>query len=209
MSLEAAVAAATGVSAQTLAPVAGGDINRAYRAELADGRSAFVKTRPDAPPGEYAAEAAALEWLAEPGGLPTPDVLGVHDPADADGATRVLKACASSGTVKRVVMTSSVAAVAMGHAPGDDKVRTEADWSNPDRCDPYPKSKTLAERAAWEIVQSTRRGEAEPQVRFFAREERDRRRAQRGLARAPQAPPDDAAREAELVEPLVAITVDA
>ncbi len=90
MSLEAAVAAATGVSAETLRPVAGGDINRAYRAELADGRSAFVKTRPDAPAGEYAAEAAALAWLAEPGGLPTPAVLGVHDPAGDDEATRVL-----------------------------------------------------------------------------------------------------------------------
>lgn len=69
-----------------------------------------------------------------------------------DGATRVLKACAAAGTVKRVVMTSSVAAVAFGHTEGQDKVRTEADWSNPDKCDPYPKSKTLAERAAWDLV---------------------------------------------------------
>lgn len=67
------------------------------------------------------------------------------------GATRVLEAAAASGTVKRVVMTSSVAAVAFGHEPSD-AVRTEADWSNPDRCDPYPKSKTLAERAAWDLV---------------------------------------------------------
>jgi fructosamine-3-kinase len=80
VSLGAAVAAATGVSAETLTPVAGGDINRAFRAELADGRTAFVKTRRDAPAGEYAAEAAALAWLAEPGGLPIPAVLGVHDP---------------------------------------------------------------------------------------------------------------------------------
>ena len=70
-----------------------------------------------------------------------------------DGALRVLKACAAAGTVKRVVMTSSVAAVAMGHPP-DEKVRTEADWSNPDQCDPYPKSKTLAEKAAWDFVKS-------------------------------------------------------
>jgi len=69
-----------------------------------------------------------------------------------DGALRVLKACAASGTVKRVVMTSSVAAVAFGHAESGDKVRTEADWSNADECDPYPKSKTLAERAAWDFV---------------------------------------------------------
>jgi nucleoside-diphosphate-sugar epimerase len=69
-----------------------------------------------------------------------------------DGATRVLKACAEAGTVKRVVMTSSVAAVAFGHKDTPDKVRTEADWSDADHCDPYPKSKTLAERAAWDLV---------------------------------------------------------
>jgi len=70
-----------------------------------------------------------------------------------DGATRVLNACAAAGTVKRVVMTSSVAAVAFGHDDqGTEKVRTEADLSNPDRSDPYPKSKTLAERAAWDLV---------------------------------------------------------
>lgn len=71
-----------------------------------------------------------------------------------DGALRVLKASAASDTVKRVVMTSSVAAVAMGHDDGGQRVRTEADWSNPDKCDPYPKSKTLAERAAWDYVKS-------------------------------------------------------
>jgi dihydroflavonol-4-reductase len=69
-----------------------------------------------------------------------------------DGATRVLEACAASGTVKRVVMTSSVAAVAFGHTDGQDKVRTEADWSEVENCDAYPKSKTLAERAAWDLV---------------------------------------------------------
>ncbi len=69
-----------------------------------------------------------------------------------DGALRVLKACAESGTVKRAVMTSSVAAVAFGHSDGQQTVRTEADWSVADNCDAYPKSKTLAERAAWDFV---------------------------------------------------------
>ena len=68
------------------------------------------------------------------------------------GAKRVLEACADSGTVKRVVMTSSVAAVAFGHKDGNGAVRTEADWSVPENCDAYPKSKTLAERAAWDFV---------------------------------------------------------
>ncbi|MEA2153627.1 MAG: hypothetical protein QOI18_1860, partial [Solirubrobacteraceae bacterium] len=60
-------------------PVGGGDINEALRVVLRDGSEAFVKTRPDAPPGEYAAEAAGLRWLAEPGALRTPRVLDVDD----------------------------------------------------------------------------------------------------------------------------------
>ena len=63
--------------ARVLARVGGGDINEAFRVELADGRQAFVKTRPDAGPDEYAAEAAGLRWLAEPGGVRTPEVLDV------------------------------------------------------------------------------------------------------------------------------------
>jgi len=59
--------------------VAGGDINEAFRVQLADGGEAFVKTRADAQPGEYAAEAAGLEWLAEPGALRTPRVLEVAE----------------------------------------------------------------------------------------------------------------------------------
>ncbi len=69
-----------------------------------------------------------------------------------EGTKRVLSACAESGTVKRVVVTSSVAAVAFGHDARDRRVRTEADWSNVDRCEAYQKSKTLAERAAWDLV---------------------------------------------------------
>jgi len=69
-----------------------------------------------------------------------------------DGAKRVLQASADSGTVKRVVMTSSVAAVAFGHKDSNGAVRTEADWSIAENCDAYPKSKTLAERAAWDFV---------------------------------------------------------
>jgi fructosamine-3-kinase len=59
--------------------VGGGDINEAFHVVLADGSDAFVKTRADASPGEYAAEAAGLAWLAEPGALRTPRVLKVDD----------------------------------------------------------------------------------------------------------------------------------
>jgi hypothetical protein len=57
--------------------VGGGDINEAWRVTLADGREAFVKTRLDVEPEEYAAEARGLRWLAEPGALRTPRVLEV------------------------------------------------------------------------------------------------------------------------------------
>lgn len=59
--------------------VGGGDINEAWRVTLADGREAFVKTRPEAAPEEYATEARGLQWLAEPGALRTPRVLEVAD----------------------------------------------------------------------------------------------------------------------------------
>jgi fructosamine-3-kinase len=58
--------------------VAGGDINDAWTGTLPDGRRAFVKTRDGAAPGEYAAEAAGLRWLAEGGAL-VPEVLAVDD----------------------------------------------------------------------------------------------------------------------------------
>jgi fructosamine-3-kinase len=79
VSLEAAVARAIGGEVLSLRRVGGGDINDAYAAELADGRRAFVKTRADAPAGEYEAEAAALRWLAEPRALGVPAVLGASD----------------------------------------------------------------------------------------------------------------------------------
>jgi nucleoside-diphosphate-sugar epimerase len=71
-----------------------------------------------------------------------------------DGTLRVLKAAANAGTVKRVVLTSSVAAVAYGHGDTGGRVMTEEDWSVVDNCAAYQKSKTLAERAAWDFVES-------------------------------------------------------
>jgi nucleoside-diphosphate-sugar epimerase len=68
-----------------------------------------------------------------------------------DGTLRVLQAASDAG-VKRVILTSSLAAVSGGHPPDDSRVFTEDDWSIVDRCPPYPKSKTLAERAAWDFI---------------------------------------------------------
>jgi fructosamine-3-kinase len=44
-----------------------------------NGEEAFVKTRPDAGPGEYALEAAGLRWLAEPGALRVPRAIEVAE----------------------------------------------------------------------------------------------------------------------------------
>jgi len=79
VSVEAAVAAAAGAEVTGSRRVSGGSINDALRVELADGRRAFVKTRSDPRPGEYAAEAASLAWLAEPGAVRLPAVIGVGE----------------------------------------------------------------------------------------------------------------------------------
>jgi len=65
-----------------------------------------------------------------------------------EGTLRVLKA-ASEGGVKRVVLTSSTAAIV--NTPAERY--TEEQWSDVEACSPYPKSKTLAERAAWDFVE--------------------------------------------------------
>jgi len=69
-----------------------------------------------------------------------------------EGTLRVLRASRDAG-VKRVVVTSSFAAIGYGH-----KVRempfNETDWTGPNGDDvaPYTKSKTLSERAAWDFL---------------------------------------------------------
>jgi dihydroflavonol-4-reductase len=69
-----------------------------------------------------------------------------------DGTLRVLRAARDAG-VKRVVMTSSFGAVSYGHQPRE-RPFDETDWTNLDSPDaqPYIKSKTLAERAAWDFI---------------------------------------------------------
>ncbi|MGW5381108.1 NAD-dependent epimerase/dehydratase family protein [Nocardia sp. NPDC003963] len=69
-----------------------------------------------------------------------------------DGTLRVLRAAAAAPAVRRVVLTSSIAAIAHGHH--DDAMRTEADWTVVERSPAYQRSKTLAERAAWEFAES-------------------------------------------------------
>ncbi|MEU0463820.1 aldehyde reductase [Amycolatopsis sp. NPDC006131] len=69
-----------------------------------------------------------------------------------DGALRVLRAARDAG-VRRVVLTSSFAAMSYGHT-SSGRTFTEQDWTDLDgpRVSAYAKSKTLAERAAWDFV---------------------------------------------------------
>ncbi|MGC3998332.1 MAG: aldehyde reductase [Anaeromyxobacter sp.] len=87
-------------------------------------------------------------------------------PKDADelvvpareGALRVLRAARDAG-VRRVVLTSSFAAVGYGHAPRTAPF-DETTWTDVDGpgVQPYPRSKTLAERAAWDFITREGRG---------------------------------------------------
>lgn len=69
-----------------------------------------------------------------------------------EGTMRVLEA-ARDANVKRVVLTSAFHAVSWGH-PHSDHVFTEADWTVLDGrgVDAYGKSKTIAERSAWDFM---------------------------------------------------------
>lgn len=69
-----------------------------------------------------------------------------------EGALRVLRAARDAG-VRRVVITSSFAAVGYGQTPIAGRPFTEENWTNlASSVSAYVKSKTLAERAAWDFI---------------------------------------------------------
>ncbi|HEX3735432.1 MAG TPA: NAD-dependent epimerase/dehydratase family protein [Solirubrobacterales bacterium] len=70
-----------------------------------------------------------------------------------EGTLRVLRAALQAGA-SRVVVTSSVAAVG-GSAKGSARRLDESDWTDLDdsTLTPYARSKTIAERAAWDLVE--------------------------------------------------------
>ena len=71
-----AVEGALGARIAGAAAVGGGDINQAARVELDDRRTVFVKHHARPPAGMFACEARGLAWLAEPGAIRVPRVLG-------------------------------------------------------------------------------------------------------------------------------------
>lgn len=94
----------------------------------------------------------------------SPYVLDAKDPQKdlVDPAVRgtrsMMQACAGAPSVKRVVLTSSMAAIT--DEPESDRVLTEADWNDKSTLErnPYYFSKTLAEREAWAFVEKERPG---------------------------------------------------
>ena len=102
---------------------------------------------------------AALEGVEEVHHVASP--IPSAQPKDPDelivparqGTLRVLKAARDAGA-RRVVLTSSFAAV--GYTPKEVRDYTEADWTDPDTpgLPPYPRSKAIAERAAWDFIES-------------------------------------------------------
>ena len=69
-----------------------------------------------------------------------------------NGTLRVLKACLKEH-VQRIILTSSFAAMGYGHK-SSDTVMNEGTWSVTDtgKLGAYAKSKTLADRAAWDFI---------------------------------------------------------
>ena len=69
-----------------------------------------------------------------------------------EGTLRVLR-LARQGGIRRVVITSSFAAIGYGQDK-TDRTFTESDWTNPEvpGISAYVKSKTLAEKAAWDFM---------------------------------------------------------
>jgi nucleoside-diphosphate-sugar epimerase len=100
---------------------------------------------------------AALEGVEEVHHVASP--IPSAQPKDPDelivpareGTVRVLRAARDAGA-RRIVLTSSFAAV--GYSPKAVRDYTEADWTDPDTpgLAPYPRSKAIAERAAWDFI---------------------------------------------------------
>jgi nucleoside-diphosphate-sugar epimerase len=102
--------------------------------------------------------AAALEGVEEVHHVASP--IPSAQPKDPDeliipareGTVRVLRAARDAGA-RRVALTSSFAAV--GYSPKAVRDFSEADWTDPDTpgLPPYPRSKAIAERAAWDFIE--------------------------------------------------------
>ena len=82
--LQRELSAVLGSQVREWVPLAGGCINRAHKATLADGRVVFIKSHPGCDPRLFPAEARGLEWLAAAGALRIPAVIAHSSAESAD-----------------------------------------------------------------------------------------------------------------------------
>jgi dihydroflavonol-4-reductase len=133
------------------------EVRAAVTPHLTEGAGALTFAQADLDRDDGWAEAmtgvSAVLHTASPFPIAQP-----KDPQDlirpaVEGTRRVLEAAAAAG-IRRVILTSSVAAV-VDLAKGS-QLHDEADWCDPtrDTATAYEKSKTLAERKAWEIAKA-------------------------------------------------------
>lgn len=110
-------------------------------------------------PGAFSAPMVGCEYVIHTASPYTLDVEDPHrdlvDPA-VKGSLSVLESAAATPSVKRIVLTSSFAAISDGprREPYD-----ESEWNESSSLDrsPYAFSKTLAEKAAWDFMESEQR----------------------------------------------------
>ncbi|WP_433042592.1 SDR family oxidoreductase [Dactylosporangium sp. CS-033363] len=123
-------------------------------AEFADARLSVVAADLQRDEG-WAEAVAGCEYVlhvASPTLRNAPESEEAMIAAARDGVLRVLRAARDAG-VRRVVLTSALGAIAYGHAPRSTPF-TEQDWTDVEAdIAPYQRSKTLAERAAWQFIQ--------------------------------------------------------
>ncbi len=111
-------------------------------------------------PGAFHQAVAGCEYVIH---VASPYVTDVDDPQRdlidpaVKGTRSVLEACRATDGVKRVVLTSSFAAIT---DEPDGRLLTEADWNTKStlKRNPYYLSKTAAERTAWAFMEESNSG---------------------------------------------------
>jgi dihydroflavonol-4-reductase len=106
--------------------------------------------------GAFDAAAKGVEYVMH---TASPFVLQAKDPQKdlvepaVQGTRSMLESCARAGSVKRVVLTSSMAAIT--DEPESERVLSEADWNVKSSLtrNPYYLSKTLAEKEGWRFIE--------------------------------------------------------
>lgn len=95
--------------------------------------------------------------VASPFPLEVPSDPEVLTKPAVEGTLSVMKAAAADGNVKRIVLTSSLAAIhdvkTLDGKEDPEKVYNEDDWVDPDKVEPYSRSKILAEKAAYKFIE--------------------------------------------------------